>query len=179
MHDVAGERNTGLSPHEMPDELRAAGSFRTDVDLSGVPEHRSAEPVWREIGVYVQLGKAFDITVGDREQVTQRDLDSQRPSQRAPRLLDGVENIPGRTVARGMQVQIDAVAVQLLHEAAQSLRREQHAAVVVGVRDVGLQHAGGQNILHAIVVDLDGVELQFAVAVPFPQPEQDSAAMSI
>ena len=81
--------------------------------------------------MYVQLGKAFDIPVGNQEQVTYRDLDFQRPTQRALCLLDCVENIPGCTVTRRMQVQVNVVAIQFLHEAAQSLRREQDAAVVV------------------------------------------------
>ena len=138
MNNIAGQRDIGLLLHKVTNNLRAAGPFRADVNFSGFPVHCSAEPVRREICVYVQLGKAFDIPVGNQEQVTYRDLDFQRPTQRALCLLDCVENIPGCTVTRRMHVQINVVAIQFLHEAAQSLRREQDAAVVVRVCNVGL-----------------------------------------
>ncbi len=71
-----------------------------------------------------------------------------------------------------MHVQVDAVGVQLLHETAQSLNGEQHAAVVVGVGDVGFQHGGGKDVLQAVVVNLETVELQLPVGVLLPQPDQ-------
>ena len=101
--------------------------------------------------------------------MTRRDLDPQGTSQRGPGLLDRIENVPHRPVAHRMQVQIDAVAVQLPHQAAQPPRREQHGAVVAGVRGIGFQHGGGKNVLHPVVMDLDGVEPELAVAVLFPQ----------
>ena len=70
-------QDTGLEPVVNPPYW--ASETAISLNLTIPPEHRSAEPVWREIGVYVQLGKTFDVAVGDREQVTQRDLDSQRP----------------------------------------------------------------------------------------------------
>ena len=114
MNNIAGQRNIGLLPHKVTNDLRAAGPFRADVDLSSFPVHCSAEPVRREIGVYVQLGKAFDIPVGNQEQVTYRDLDLQRPTQGALCLLDCVENIPGCAITRSMHVQINVVTIQFL-----------------------------------------------------------------
>ena len=83
MNNIAGQRDIGLLPHKVTSNLGAAGPERADVDFSGFPVHCSAEPVRREIGVYVQLGKAFDIPVGNQEQVTYHDLDFHRPTQRA------------------------------------------------------------------------------------------------
>ena len=167
--DVARQRHIGPVLEETPDDLRAAGPLRSDVHFPRFAENRSAEPVRREVGVHVQPAETFDIGLGDREQMTQRDLNPQGTPQRRLGLLDRIEDIPRRPVARRMQVQIDAVTVQLAHELAQPLRREQYPAAVVGVRGIRLQHGGGQDVLQSVVVDLDGVEPKLAVGVPVSQ----------
>ena len=124
VHNIAGQRKIGLVPCKASNDLRAAGSHRSDMNFFGGPEYCAAKPMGREIGVDVQLTKACDISVGNREQMTYRDLDAQRTAECCPRLFNRIKNIPGRSVACRMQVQINALAIQFLQKAAQSLRGE-------------------------------------------------------
>lgn len=104
-----------------------------------------------------ELGETRDVLGGHVLQMGERHLDFQL-TQLATSLLHRVQRLSRRPIAHGVQVQIQSHLVQLRDESRELFGFEEHTSTNVGSRCVRLQRPTRQNFVHAVEVNLDGVE---------------------